>query len=147
MRTRIDPRVDGVDARKDDAGCTHPPQEGMRMNVRRFTVLFGAVMVLAGCGAASPLTPEQAPSRVTIQSNEQPTELLVRFKPEAGPQEIALVGSAYGLRPKHLIAELQVYEMSLPSGTDVEALAKRVKGSPFVEYAEPNYPIHADTMR
>lgn len=94
-----------------------------------------------------------------------PGEVIVKFRPAApGAEAVSsaavtatlsarhnlstpkAVFTADGIRTKQADADLaRVYRFTVPSATDVEALAQRLRNDPSVEFAEPHYyfPVHA----
>lgn len=67
-----------------------------------------------------------------------PAEIIVKFKPNVGPSEIALVHRKFGGRVRETIPSLGVQVVSIPQG-NVPDKVKAYSANPAISYAEPNY--------
>lgn len=106
--------------------------------MRGFAVLT-TVLALGGCAIAHPTAPVAATSRLSTQSLRAPTEVLIKFRTRPDQQAVEAFGSEYGLRPKDLIATIDVYVMTILTGEEATVIVTRLQRSPLVEYAEPNH--------
>lgn len=82
--------------------------------------------------------PYQPP--VPVKSTDYvPRELLVKFKPEARPEDIRFINSHHGAHTLSIISGIRVHRLRLPAHLSVEEAVRLYTQSPLVEYAEPNY--------
>jgi thermitase len=89
--------------------------------------------------------PEQTkpPSRSPFGSGEfVPGEVLVKFKRDAPPASVRATLSAQNARAVGQVPALGVHRLSVPEGRELAVIAS-LRHHPLVEYAEPNYIIHA----
>jgi hypothetical protein len=75
-----------------------------------------------------------------------PGELLVRFRPGLPAADRASVESAVRARPLGRFSLIDVEHLRLDEGTTVEQALAALVGDPRVQYAEPNYVVHADLV-
>jgi thermitase len=102
--------------------------------------LIALALTVQGGGEPPPSASAEAPSDYV------PGELLVKLSEDAPPVvEVADVVAAgvEGARPVEEIEPLDVARVDLPAGTDVAEAIEQYEGVPWVEYAEPNYYVHA----
>jgi thermitase len=71
-----------------------------------------------------------------------PGEVLVKFKSDAHPARIRMALSAENAHPVGEMPALGVQRLSVPEGQEL-AIIVALRHHPLVEYAEPNYIIHA----
>lgn len=106
--------------------------------IANFVALLAPLALASGCATELPASPRPEPAMRT-QALSGPTELLVKFRVHASPQQVERLESEYGLRQKELIAAIDVHVMTITSGEAASALADRVESSTLVAYAEPNH--------
>ena len=69
-------------------------------------------------------------------------EIVVRFRPEATPEQVRSVLQSYAEIPKeHLAQRSHLLRVSTRSGVEALAEANRLARLPFVAYAEPNFMV------
>jgi len=71
----------------------------------------------------------------------QPGQVLVKLKPDA-PRGLASLLAAGSLSVEDHIPDLDVYVLAVPEGEEL-AVVEALEKNPAVEYAEPNYLVHA----
>ena len=110
-------------------------------------VILGLILLLAYVAAGSP--PPQGGGgeigeawRAPGEAEYVPGELLVRFKPVVSAAAISDLHARLGAKVKGQIAKLGVQIVAVPSDRMAEAL-EAYQRDPRVEFAEPNYLIHA----
>jgi len=91
-------------------------------------VALTSLMTLRG-GVAGP--PASAP-RVA-------DELLVRFRGDASPEQLAALNATSGTIPLGHIDDIDVWRFRLPAGTALDDALAAYRRNPLVEFAEPNY--------
>lgn len=74
----------------------------------------------------------------------EPGEVLVKFRPGNTLAAVA-ARQALGARTVELLPEIGVQRLELRRGASVQATVAAWRRLPFVEFAEPNYRVHADT--
>lgn len=104
---------------------------------KRVIAALIATFGLGGCAIAHPAAPAVT-SKLSTQSLQAPTEVLVKFRTRATPQTVEAFGAEYGLRPKERIDAIDVHVMTIVSSETATVIVTRLKTSPLVEYAEPN---------
>jgi subtilisin family serine protease len=72
-----------------------------------------------------------------------PEQVLVRFKDSFSEQMREAAISAYRAKTLKRIPGLDIYSLQIPEGTSVEEMVYVLSRNPDVEFAEPNYVIHA----
>ncbi|MBI4825818.1 MAG: S8 family serine peptidase [Nitrospirae bacterium] len=72
-----------------------------------------------------------------------PGEVLVKFRDSADVRSMQNVHSVLKATQKREFTKLKIHHMKLPAGISVEDAVKKYKEDPNVEYAEPNYIVHA----
>ena len=86
--------------------------------------------------------PNVTPASIDVPENSNLTEILVKFRPDAGPDAMADLVCQNGDTVIDTIQGIGAQIVQVPAGEIMERLASYT-GSPLVEYAEPNYPIEA----
>lgn len=72
-----------------------------------------------------------------------PGEVLVKFRDTSAASAIRNLHSSVGSHKKKVFARTGLQHIKLPSGMSVEKAVEYYKQDPNVEYAEPNYIVHA----
>jgi subtilisin family serine protease len=72
-----------------------------------------------------------------------PGEIFVKFKKTASRSDIALLNTTLGLRTIKEFPSIGVHHIKLKPGETVAEAIKKYSDDPNVEYAEPNYIVHA----
>jgi subtilisin family serine protease len=75
-----------------------------------------------------------------------PGEVLVKFKSGATAYRINTLHRKIGSLKKKEFKGIRVHQMRLPDGVSVEEAVAYYKSDPDVEYAEPNYIVHIDSV-
>ena len=70
-----------------------------------------------------------------------PHEVLVKFNPDTDPQTIAHIQAELKLELIRQFRSPNLFLMRITDGTSVERVIEKLKASPFVKYAEPNYVV------
>ncbi|MBI4842746.1 MAG: S8 family serine peptidase [Nitrospirae bacterium] len=70
-------------------------------------------------------------------------EVLVKFRDTAGITAVQNLHSAVKATKKNEFSRLRIHQVKLAAGMSVEEAVKRYKEDANVEYAEPNYIVHA----
>ncbi len=114
-------------------------------------VIVGFVFSFVSCGKAKSETKPQAKSEIqlaTVEEGEMAEkpeqkyvegEILVKFKPEVSPEEIAkIIKEEYQCEVLDVIKELDVYRLKVPRGKKVPEMVELFSRDERVKYAEPN---------
>jgi subtilisin family serine protease len=72
-----------------------------------------------------------------------PSEVLVKFKDGTITRDINSLHSTLNVSNKRELSKLKLHRLKLPEGITVEEAIIRYEEDPNVEYAEPNYIVHA----
>jgi subtilisin family serine protease len=72
-----------------------------------------------------------------------PGEILVKFKESTEKTRISTIHSALGASKIKVFKKTGVQHLKLPRGMSVEEAVRKYEEDPNVEYAEPNYIVHA----
>lgn len=83
--------------------------------------------------------PGPAETRTPRADAHVPGEVLVRFRPDAGPLARAAALESVRGRIVSSIRRLQVHRVQIPGGGGVAAAVTRLQGLPAVDFAEPNF--------
>ncbi len=78
------------------------------------------------------------PFCVAAQDQNQPEEILVKFKPELSEAEIIAMAAQYGTAIMEYNAALDVYRLIIISGSSMVEVINLFTSDPRCEYAEPN---------
>jgi subtilisin family serine protease len=119
-----------------------------RQATRRTAVALFALLLVAlplpGLAGAPPAFSGPAPpsDAASLQPAAVPREVLVKAHP-AGDFVKRLADRALGAHEVGRLDTLGVVRMRMPPGIPAEAAARLYETLPFVEYAEPNYVLHA----
>jgi hypothetical protein len=116
-----------------------------------------ALLPLVGCGQDSNTslksdnkligsdagrTDQGEPSPPQAQSPSMvPDQVLVKFNPDVQPEAIERIQAELHLEPIRKFRVPNLYLMKITDGTAVEAIIRKLKTYPPVEYAEPNYVV------
>ena len=73
-----------------------------------------------------------------------PDEVMVKFNPDTAPEAIAAIQAELQLKTIHRFRSPNLFLMKITDGTAVEAIIRKLKTYPAVEYAEPNYAVKAN---
>jgi predicted small lipoprotein YifL len=73
-----------------------------------------------------------------------PDEVLVKFTPDSQPQTIAGIQAELQLETVRQFHSPNLFLMKITDGTAVEAIIRKLKTYPAVQYAEPNYVVKAN---
>ncbi len=111
----------------------------------------GSLPMSSAFGAAAPIPPDAAcrqslfPGSASDAAAPQfaPDELLVRFRPGVGHGRSEEILAAEGAASLRAVPKLDVRVVRVPPGLTVERAIERLSRMPEVEYAEPNYTLHA----
>ncbi|MFQ6058698.1 MAG: S8 family serine peptidase, partial [Anaerolineae bacterium] len=126
----------------------------MRKGIGRFSLILAIVLGLALLGGPGALTapPDQGEGVIGPPwqwSGEPgktpeyvPDEILVKFKPELDLEAIATTHDRLGAQVIGHIPQLDIQILRVPFG-EVENKVKAYQDEPGVEFAEPNYIVHA----
>jgi thermitase len=68
-----------------------------------------------------------------------PDQVLVKFKPTLSTQAVKTTLAAYDTRMMKRIPRIDVYQVKIPKGTNVEEMLYVLRQNPDIEYAAPNY--------
>lgn len=100
--------------------------------MRRFAILFFLFAVSISFGWEAGAQNGQRPVYV-------PGEVLVKFRPQAASGDIASIKSQLRLDTLGIFKRITVHRLKILSNLTVEQALSRLRQSPLVEYAEPNY--------
>jgi thermitase len=107
--------------------------KGSNMKILRLLIIFAIILPLI------------LPGKIFAYSDENnkkvdfaPAEIIVKFKPNVGPSEMALVHRKSGGQVKKTIPSLGVQIVNIPHG-HVPDKVKAYSANPAISYAEPNY--------
>jgi subtilisin family serine protease len=78
------------------------------------------------------------PFCVGAQEQNQPGEILVKFKPDLSQNEIIAVVAQYGTAIMEYNAEIDVYRLTILSDSSITEVVNLFANDPRCEYAEPN---------
>jgi hypothetical protein len=73
-----------------------------------------------------------------------PDEVMVKFNPDIAPETIETIQTELQLETIHKFRSPNLFLMKITDGTAVEAIIRKLKTYPAVEYAEPNYVVKAN---
>ena len=107
---------------------------------RRLLAFVPAAIDPAGTGPQAVLTADFGSLRGDPNDYDS-SRILVRFRPEAALNSLPTLAGTSISRELPLVAGL--HEVSLAPGIDVEKALAAYRADPLVEYAQPNYRIHA----
>lgn len=68
-----------------------------------------------------------------------PGELLVKFKADVNKEAAVLLKSEFGLEAIKVLKRTGIHHLKIRSNLTVREMIERLRRSPLVEYAEPNY--------
>lgn len=68
-----------------------------------------------------------------------PDQVLVKFKPALTTQAVKTTLAAYEAKMMKRIPQIDVYQLQIPKGTNVEEMLYVLRQNPDIEYAAPNY--------
>ncbi len=71
-------------------------------------------------------------------AEHKPDELLVRFRSEVTPAEIEALNGQYGATVVKRIAQVNVYQLKFPAGSDLPAMEQAYRQSTLIEKTEMN---------
>ncbi len=83
------------------------------------------------------------PFKSLEQNSYVPSEILVKFKSSATDDQIEKFLGQNKLTRKHFFPQISIHHLVVPSGVDAVTFLNQIKGNPLVEYAQPNYKVHA----
>lgn len=66
-------------------------------------------------------------------------ELLIKFKPDVKKEDVVSLKSEFGLEAIKVLKRTGIHHLKIPSNLTVQEMIERLRRSPLVEYAEPNY--------
>lgn len=72
-------------------------------------------------------------------------EILVKFKPTVSSMSINSLNTKHRVKTLSIIKEANIHQLSIPKEKTVEEMIQEYQKDPSVEYAEPNYILHAMT--
>lgn len=75
-----------------------------------------------------------------------PGEIIVKFKSDTTAYKINTLHKKIGSFKKKEFKGVRIHQMRLPDGVSVEEAVEYYKSDPDVEYAEPNYIVHIDSV-
>ena len=75
-----------------------------------------------------------------------PGEVLVKYKANASSEEIGLLHTSMGTVSKRNFKKINIQQMKIPDYMSVEEAVNYYEQDPNVEYAEPNYIVHATAL-
>ena len=104
--------------------------------MRNSTTILTALLILG----LSILAPGHLHAR---EAQYVPGEVLVKFKEGTPAQVAANLHAALKISRKRELHKLRLHHVKLPEKVSVEDAVRRYQQDPSVEYAEPNYTIHA----
>lgn len=84
---------------------------------------------------------EGRPFRLTGKHYVQ-DQVLVKFKPTLSDPKVEATIAAYQSKKLKRIPRLNIYQLQIPEGTNVEEMLYVLSRNPDVEYVEPNYRAH-----
>jgi len=73
-----------------------------------------------------------------------PGEFLVKFKPDMKKEAVVSLKSEFGLETIKVLKRTGIHHLKIRSNVTVDEMIKRLRSSPLVEYAEPNYIRYLD---
>ena len=79
----------------------------------------------------------------TYKERFAPGEVLVKFKIGASETAIQELNSKFRVNVRRVIPRIAARRLTLPKGAAVMDMVNKFRSSPLVEYAEPNYYVHA----
>ena len=86
-----------------------------------------------------------ANSRPPAQGSQiVPDEVLVKFNPDTEPETIEGIQAEMHLETVRKFRSSNLFLMKILDGTAVDAIIRKLKTYPAVEYAEPNYVVKAN---
>ena len=78
-----------------------------------------------------------------------PDEVVVRFKAGMSDSRIDALHKGFGTSKKRILSQvvpLRLHRIKVAAGSTVQEMIERYDSSPMVEYAEPNYYVHASAV-
>lgn len=127
----------------------------IRMKMTRgsdLALLLSLVLVIlppAGCGQNSNPNNDSGNRGAGSLPQAQNTqiiadEVLVKFSPDTEPEIIERIQTELQLETIRKFHSPGLFLMKITGGTAVEAIIRKLKAYPVVEYAEPNYVVKAN---
>ncbi|EHR69450.1 CARDB domain-containing protein,subtilase family protease [Burkholderiales bacterium JOSHI_001] len=110
---------------------------------------LAAVLALLGLLSLDPLSAAEATATAAATTAARPAaagELLVKFKAQASTTARAQKHAREGSRRLREFRQSGVEHVALAAGQTVDAALARYRADPNVEYAEPNYKVHATLL-
>lgn len=80
------------------------------------------------------------------QSGSSCTEYLVKFAPQASPEQIGALLQRENLVQAAYLERLKIYHLVGSAGQAQADVLRRLNEDPLVQYAEPNYPVQSETI-
>jgi subtilisin family serine protease len=90
-----------------------------------------------------PSKPEAALAKEKFELDYKKGELLVKFRDTISPAMVSSMMAEHGLQKRRHIPNIGVYHVKIADGKSVPQKIEALKASGLVEYAEPNYKVHA----
>lgn len=112
-----------------------------------FTLLWAAIAAQDAAGGPKPAKPAHTPIAAEAGAAYDDTTLFVRYAPNAKASDKASAHASLNstvLRSSKLVPGLE--HIALAPGMTVEKAVRLLNRLPFVEYAHPNYHIHANQV-
>ena len=78
--------------------------------------------------------------------NYVPGEILVKFRSKTSLQTATSINASIGATVLERFSLIDVYRFKLPASLTVEEALRSYRNNPDVEYAEPNWIVHADVI-
>ena len=116
---------------------------GERLRAATASVLATWLVVLFLCGSTAALA---APPGASASAPYAADRLLVKFSPDASSAHVQALNARHGAREEDRVDRLGVRVLSFPKGSSAEALARTYARDPNVEFAEPDYVVHASKV-
>jgi len=112
-------------------------------SARKLCWLIALGFILAATGAIA--AAEEAPPQRSSQTPAfVPDELLVKFRAEVRKEAAADYQEWFDISTRKTFAINGYQQVKLPEGVDIEEALELYLEDPDVEYAEPNYLVHAN---
>lgn len=120
------------------------------MAARRLVTLISTLALFLGAGWASAhaLRPEGffGMARPPAQKPYIEGEMLVKFKDDVTPEQIARFNAETGCTILDKVGGLGIYRLRLPEGAEVPAMVAVYEASGLVAFAEPNHRVSIPSL-
>ncbi|HKZ82931.1 MAG TPA: S8 family serine peptidase [Anaerolineae bacterium] len=110
-------------------------------SIRTASIVIAALILVYAETAAQQV--DDVAGSITSSAAFAPGELLVRFRPSVAAQSVDQILIEHGAGRSRRIRALDVDVLRLPPGLSVERAVEVFSRLPEVEFAEPNYILHA----